>query len=209
MIAGLLIIIISPFIYFYTQMNNFNQKTNIIKKAIDEKKETYIDPIDLKVHWTENGALVTRKILSNFWTNGDQDSLVGDEVILGINNNRVYKNYSRDKFVAHVQEQIDQGKCWCGERKEYRDKGCTKDHHMKYHMKEKYFYRLNIKEVKEDIFNEKGRYMFRSKITIYCYKQIYNPATETYGDLIEIGYEEYKKLGGEYTALDFIVKHIK
>ena len=43
MIAGLLIIIIFPFIYFYTQMDNFNQKTDVIKRAIDEKKYYYCD----------------------------------------------------------------------------------------------------------------------------------------------------------------------
>ena len=56
MIVGLLIIIIFPFIYFHTQMNNFNQKTNTIRKAIKSEKETYYDITDGHLHWTQNGA---------------------------------------------------------------------------------------------------------------------------------------------------------
>ena len=39
MIAGLLIIIIFPFIYFYTQMDNFNQKTDVIKEQLMKRKK--------------------------------------------------------------------------------------------------------------------------------------------------------------------------
>lgn len=206
---GLIIILVFPFIYFYTQMNNLNQKTDAIKKAVVEGKETYIDPLTGKMCWSENGALITRTKLSNFWKNGYQDSLAGDEVIMDLNTQKIYKNYSKEKYMAHIQEQINQGKCWCGERKEYRDKDYTIDSTIKFHMIDKYLYRLRIKEVTEDIFNEKGRYTFRSKITIYCYKQVYNPVTQKYEDEKEIGYKEYKELGGNYTALDFIIKHIK
>ena len=45
-------------------------------------------------------------------------------------------------------------------------------------------------------------------ITIFCYKQIYNPLTRRYGDKIEIGYTEYQKLGGEEKIQDFIVRHM-
>ena len=153
-------------------------------------------------------SVVLNPVLISIWKPGDQDSLPGDEVILGLNNNKVYRNYSREKFVAHVQEQIDQGKCWCGERKEYRDKGCLKDHHMKFHMKEKYFYQLDTHKTSEAIYNEKGRYIGKNKLTVYCYKEIYDSSTKKYGEKKEIGYEEYKKLGGEYNALDFIVRHM-
>lgn len=205
---GLIIIIIFPFIYFYTQMNNFNEKTGTIRKAIDEGKETYIDPIDYKMHWTENGALVMKIKLDCLWESGNQGAIAGDDVIIDLNTHKIYRNYSKEEFEAHIQEQIDQGKCWCGERKEYRDRGCMKDYLLKYHMEDKYFYRLNKKETRETIRNKKGRAL-KDKFTIYCYKQIYNPTTKRYDEEIEIGYKEYRKLGGEYKAPNYMIKHMK
>jgi hypothetical protein len=208
MIAGLLIIIVFPFIYFYTQMNNFNQKTDIIRTAINEGKETYIDPLTGKMHWTENGAVVSRIKLNMFWKPGDQNSLPGDEVLIDLNTDKIYRNYSREKFIAHVEKQIEQGKCWCGARKEFRDRGYLKDEYLKYHIKGLYFYRLMIDKISKPIYNRKeknGAY----EITLYCYQQIYNPATKKYGDKKEIGYQEYKKLGGKYEAQDFIIRHIE
>lgn len=208
MIAGLLIVIIFPFIYFYTQMDNFNQKTDIIKKAIDNEKETYIDPLTGKMHWTKNGALVTKTKLNMFWKLGEQDSLPGDEVLIDLNTGKIYKNYSREKFAAHVQEQIKQGRCWCGARKEFRDRGYLKDKYLKYHMKGLYFYRLITDKATCPIYDQKGKYI-SNKIILYCYKQIYNPATKKYENQTEIGYKEYKRLGGEYTALDFIIRNME
>lgn len=206
---GLLIIIIFPFIFYYTQINNLNKKTISIRKAVKEGKETYIDPIDYKMHWTENGALVRKMKLNSLWKPGDQDSLPGDEVIIDLNTNKIYKNFSKEKFITHIQEQIDKNKCWCGERKEFRDKGCAKDHHLKYHMKERYFYKLETNKTCETIYGKNGRPTNRSKLTFYCYKLIYNPLTKRYGDKIEIGYNEYQKLGGEEKIQDFIVKHME
>ena len=206
---GLIIILVFPFVFFYTQMNNLNKKTGAIKKAMDEGKETYIDPIDYKMHWTENGALVMRTKLHYLWKPGDQDAIAGDEVIIDLNTNKIYRNYSREKFKVHIQEQIDQGKCWCGERKEFRDRGYSRDYLLKYHMKDKYFYSLEKKETRETIRDKRGRNTFKDKIIIYCYKQLYNPVTRRYGEKIEIGYKEYKELGGEYKALDFIIRHIE
>lgn len=207
MVAGLLIIIVFPFIYFYTQMNNFNQKTGAIRTAINEKKETYIDPLTGKMHWTENGALVVRTELSPFWDLKNQNGLPGDEVLINPNTQRIYKNYSREKYIAHVQEQKRQGKCWCGERKEYRDKGYLKDHNIKFHMKEKYYYRLSVHKVREPIYNKNKKYTFNNKLIIYCYREIYDLKNKKYKAKQEIGYREYKKLGGEYNAQDFIIKH--
>ena len=192
MIAGLLIIIIFPFIYFYTQMDNFNQKTDVIKRAIDEKKETYIDPLTGKMHWTKNGALVTKTKLNMFWKSGEQDSLPGDEVLIDLNTDKIYRNYSREKFIAHVQEQKKQGKCWCGARKEFRDKGYLKDKFLKYHMTGLYFYKLEHNMIREI---QKGK--LERKITIHCYQIIYNPTTKTYNEKHEIDYIQYKNLGGE------------
>lgn len=208
MIAGLLIIIIFPFIYFYTQMDNFNQKTDVIKRAIDEKKEIYIDPLTGKMHWTKNGALVTKTKLNMFWKSGEQDSLPGDEVLIDLNTDKIYRNYSREKFMAHVEKQIEQGKCWCGARKEFRDRGYLKDEYLKYHIKGLYFYRLMINKISKPIYDRKEKYG-TYEITLYCYQQIYNPATKKYGDKIEIGYKKYKELGGEYTATDFINIHME
>lgn len=205
---GLLIIIILPFIFYYTQIKNLNKKTTSIRKALKEGNETYIDPVDYKMRWTENGALVRKMKLNSLWKPGDQDSLPGDEVIIDLNTNKIYRNYSKEKFIAHVQEQINNNKCWCGERKEFRDRGCSKDYYMKYHMKEKYFYRLESNKTYETIYGKNGRSTNKHKITIFCYKQIYNPLTRRYGDKIEIGYTEYQKLGGEEKIQDFIVRHM-
>ena len=209
MIVGLIIVLVFPFIYFYTQMNNFNEKTSAIREAINEGSEIYIDPVDHKIHWTKNGALVTRTKLGILWRPGEQNSLSGDEVIIDLDTHKIYKNYSREKYIAHIQEQKRQGKCWCGERKTFRDKGYSKDSFMKYHLIDKYFYRLNNKITREPIYNEKGRYMFENILTIYCYKQIYDLINRRYKDEEEIGYSEYKRLGGEYNAQDFIIKHIE
>ena len=62
--VGLLIIIIFPFIFYYTQINNLNKKTTSIRKALKEGNETYIDPVDYKMRWTENGALVRKMKLN-------------------------------------------------------------------------------------------------------------------------------------------------
>lgn len=205
---GLIIILVFPFIYFYRQMNRFNKKTSTIRKAIKEGKEIYIDPIDYKMHWTENGALVMKIKLDCLWKPGNQGAIAGDDVIIDLNTRKIYKNYSKEEFEAHIQKQIDQGKCWCGERKEYRNRGCMKDYLLKYHMKDKYFYRLNKKETRETIRNKKGRAL-KDKFTIYCYKQIYNPTTKRYDKEIEIGYKEYRELGGEYKAPNYMIKHIE
>lgn len=207
MIVGLLIIIIFPFIYFYTQMNSFNQKTDAIRTAINEKKETYIDPLTGKMHWTENGALVMKIKLDYLWKPGDQGAIAGDNVIIDLNTRKIYRNYSKEEFEVHIQEQINQGKCWCGERKEYRDRGCMRDYLLKYHMKDKYFYKLNKKETRETIRDKRGRAL-QDKFTIYCYKQIYNPTTKRYDEKIEIGYKEYRELGGEYKAPVYMIKHM-
>lgn len=209
MIVGLIIILVFPFIFFYTQMNKLNNKTSAIKKAMDEGKETYIDPIDYKMHWTENGALVMKQKLGCIWKPGDQGAIAGDEVIIDLNTNKIYRNYSREKFVAHIQEQMDQGKCWCGERKEFRDRGCSRDYLLKYHMRDKYFYRLEKKETRETIRDKRGRNTFKDKITIYCYKQLYNPVTRRHSEKTEIGYKEYRELGGEYKAPDFMIRHME
>lgn len=207
MIVGLIIILVFPFIYFYTQMSNLNSKTSAIKKAINEGKETYIDPLTGKMHWTKNGALVTQTKLDFLWKIGDQQSIPGDEVIIDLNTRKIYRNYSREKFQMHIQNQINQGKCWCGERQEYRDRGYSKDYLLKYHMKDKYFYRLDKKEICETIRDKRGRAL-KHKFTIYCYKQIYNPVTRRYNEKTEISYEEYRKLGGEYKAADYVIRHI-
>lgn len=207
MIVGLIIILVFPFIYFYTQMNNLNSKTSAIKKAIDEGKETYIDPLTDKMHWTKNGALVTQTKLDFLWKPGDQGGIAGDDVIIDLNTRKIYRNYSREKFQTHIQNQINQGKYWCGERQEYRDRGYSKDYLLKYHMKDKYFYRLDKKEICETIRDKRGRAL-KDKFTIYCYKQIYNPVTRRYNEKTEISYEEYRKLGGEYKAADYVIRHI-
>lgn len=194
---GLIIILVFPFIYFYTQMNRFNEKTGNIRKAIEEGKETYYDYTTGKTHWTANGAVVKRISLpySN-WKPGYQDTYYKDDVILGLNDGKIYRNFSKEEFAKHVQKQIDEGKCWCGERQEYRDYGCWRDERTKYHMKDKYFYRLKIKTKSEFVCNNKARTNITTKYTVFCYKNIYNPKTKTFGDDIPITYKEYRELGG-------------
>ena len=171
MIAGLLIIIIFPFIYFYTQMNNFNQKTNTIRKAIKSEKETYYDITDGHLHWTQNGDAVM------YWTWAHQersDVIKGDEVICNLKMNKIYKNLTQERYKSHIQFQIDTGKCWCYERHEYNNP-IKNDLTLRYHIEDKYFYYL-IKESKDD------------RLRLYCKKNT--------GEKRQINFEEYIRLGG-------------
>lgn len=141
MIIGFLIIIIFPFIYFYTQMNNLNTKVSSIREAIDKGQETYIDPLTGKTHWTENGEQVIWTEILSVEKNIPEGCIVGDRVLRGVKSRKVYKNRSREQFQAHIQRQINDGKIWCWERNEYNNKD-NKDYGLRYNMKDKYFYRL-------------------------------------------------------------------
>ena len=141
MIIGFLVIIIFPFIYFYTQANKLGQKTSSIKKAMDEGKETYTDTVDMCTRWTETGEKVYRSIWHYHKTHPEQDAIEGDDVLFGLNTYRVYRNYTKERFVEHVQRQIDSGKCWCFERAAF-NQNSSKDYVLRYNMKEKYFYHL-------------------------------------------------------------------
>lgn len=209
MIAGLLIIIIFPFIYFYTQMNKFNQKTDIIRTAINEGKEIYIDPLTGKMHWTENGEQV---VLTSILSVGNkiQGCIPGDKVLQGVKTGRVYKNFSYKDFEAHVKKQLNNKEIWCAERKHYRDGGWYNDSGMKYHMQDKYLYCLESKikwvtHVKQHP-NDTG---YKDGIAYY-YKRLFNQATNNYyQNRIEITYDEYIKLGGRNRQPEFIIQHMK
>lgn len=172
MIIGFLIIIIFPFIYFYTQANNFGKKTSAIKKAMDEGRETYIDTVDMCERWLATGE----KVYHCKWvytTIKTEDAIEGDNVLMGLDTHRVYRNYSKESFIKHVQSQIDNGECWCWERHAYNEKA-PKDYYLHYNMKEKYFYRLRWDSDTHD----------------YCIE--YDNTDKK--DIIT--YERYKELGG-------------
>ena len=173
MIVGLLIILVFPFIYFYIQMNNFNQKTDAIRTAINEKKETYIDPLTSKMHWTENGEQVIWTEILPVERNIPEGCIVGDKVLRGVKTGRVYKNKSYERYKEHIQWQLDHGECWCFERHAYNKKNQT-DYDLRYHMIGKYFYSLQ----------------FDWNIHEYCiiYKDTQKKEI--------INYDEYEKLGG-------------
>lgn len=207
---GLIIIMVLPFIYFYTQMNKLNNKTSAIKKAMDEGKETYIDPIDYKMHWTENGALVMKQKLNSLLRPGDRGAIAGDEVIIDLNTHKIYKNYSKEEFEMHIQKQINNNEVWCAERKHYRDGGWYNDSGMKYHMKDKYFYRLESKVIWTDHVKQHPNDTGYKDGTVYCYKQLFNSSTNNYyRDKNEITYDEYIKLGGNKIQPDFIIRHMR
>lgn len=169
---GLIIIIVFPFMFFYTQMNNLNRKTSAIKKAIDKEKETYIDPIDMCERWTATGE----KVYRGKWvykTIKTEDAIEGDDVLFGLNTYKIYRNYSKEKYIADIQWQIDHGRCWCWERHAFNNKN-KKDYHLHYHMKGKYFYRLN--------WDDK---------THNYYIEYYNNGKKEI-----INYEKYRELGG-------------
>lgn len=170
---GLIIILIFPFIYFYTQMCNLNSKTNAIKKAMDEGKETYIDPLTGKMHWTENGEQVIWTEILSVEKNIPEGCIVGDKVLQGVKSKKIYKNKSREQFHIHVQKQLDAGKIWCWERNEYNNKN-NKDNSLRYNMKDKYFYSL---------------YWDWNSISYYIR---YNNT----GEKESITFERYKELGG-------------
>lgn len=170
MIAGFLIIFLFPFAFLFTQLNNMNTKTEAIKKAMAEGKETYFDPIDCCERWLETGE----KIIRCKWGYNDNNNAVkNDSVLLGVKTNRIYKNYTKERFLAHIQKQKDEGKCWCIERHKFAD-GKTGDIATKYNFKEKYFYFLTwdstyfLKKIKDNVIYER----------------------------IPISFERYKELGG-------------
>lgn len=169
---GLIIIIIFPFIYFYAQMNNLNQKTDAIRTAINEKKETYIDPLTGKMHWIENGEQVIWTEILSVEKNIPDGCIIGDKVLRGIKTGKIYKNKSYEKFVAHVQRQINNEEIWCWERHSYNEDRV--DYNLKYNIKEKYFYFLTFDWNTHD----------------YCI--IYNDTKKKE----KITYEKYKELGG-------------
>lgn len=172
MIVGLLIIIIFPFIYFYTQINNFNQKTGAIKKAINEEKEVYIDPLTGKMHWTENGEQVIWTEILSVEQNIPKGCIVGDKVLRGVKTDKIYKNQNYEDFVAHVQRQINNGEIWCWERHSYN--GDRADYNLKYHIKEKFLY----------------YFIFDWNTHNYCI--VYNDTKKKE----IISYKKYKELGG-------------
>ena len=142
MVIGFLIIIIVPFVFYYTQINNLNQKVVIIKKAINERKETYIDTVDMCERWTATGEKVyhCKWVYTAIKT---EDAIEGDDVLMGLNSHKVYRNYSKERFIQHIQWQIDNGLCWCWDRSAYNKKN-NADSDLKYHLKEKYFYYLGL-----------------------------------------------------------------
>lgn len=200
-----LLMIFFSFFFFFTQYKKLNHKLSVIKQAMNDKKEVYLDPIDWKMHYSGNGAIVMYTYLPYNWEYGKQNSLPGDKVLLGCKDNIVYINYSKRDFIKHIQEQKNNGRVWCGERKEYRDHGCWKDNLLKYHMTDKYFYKLSHYIIRSTEYNQKGG----KDATIYCYKMIYDPRTRQNGSEIEIGYNEYIKLGGEKEVSDCVHRHIK
>lgn len=169
---GLIIILVFPFAFFYTQINKLDDKTNAIKKAINKEKETYLDTVDMCTRWTTTGEKVYRCkwVYTHIKT---KDAVEGDDVLIGLNSYRIYRNYSKENFLNHIQNQINNNKCWCYERSAY-NKNSNKDYILRYNMKDKYFYYLGWD-------NETHNY-----IIIY------------YGTNKKeiITYERYKELGG-------------
>lgn len=189
MIVGLIIILVFPFIYFYTQMNNLNSKTSAIKKAIDEGKETYYDSTDGFLHWTKNGE----KVIDCVWGYAENnDAIVGDQVLIGAKSHHVYKNYTKEKFKYHIQTQIDCGYCWCYERHTYNEE-FRGDLALRYHMKGKYFYYLIKEEHKSSNYDD-------NRLYLYCEKNT--------GKRRKISFEEYIQLGGsELTEIEYKKKN--
>jgi len=171
---GLIIILVFPFIFFYTQINNLNQKTGAIKKAMDEGKETYTDTINMCERWTETGEQVYNTVWHYCKTHPEQDAIDGDQVLMGLKTYRVYKNYSKEKFIKHIQWQKDHDECWCYERVAFNEKEKNLDFKLKYHMTKQFFYRL------------------RFDFTTHHYYIWYNGSDKK--EIID--YDTYKKLGG-------------
>lgn len=173
MIIGFLIIIIFPFIFFYTQVNNLGKKTNAIKEAIEEGKETYIDTVDMCERWTATGEKVYHTTWHYCKTRPEQDAIDGDKVLMGLNTFTVYKNYSKESYIADIQWKIDHEICWCWERHAFNEKK-KEDCLLHYHMKDKYFYRLGWDNTTHN----------------YCITYHSTDNKEI------ISYEKYKELGG-------------
>ena len=175
MITGLLIIIVFPFIYFYAQMNNFNQKTDVIRTAINEGKEIYIDPVTNKMHWTETGEQVVWTEILSIEKNIPNGCVIGDKVLRGIKTGYIYRNQSIEEFNQHVQRQINNNKCWHYGRTAYNKKEIN-DNDLRYHIKNNYYYYLG--------------WSWDMKSYYICFYD--NNAKK----IKKITFAEYKKLGG-------------
>lgn len=186
---GLIIILVFPFIFFYTQMNRFNEKTDTIRKAIKEEKETYYDVTDGHLHWTETGEIVVRWR----WAYADREDVIkGDDVIYGEKSKRIYRNFTKEKFVNHVQNQMDLGYCWCYERHAYNQK-FRNDITLRYHMKDNYFYYLIKEEHKSTNYDD-------NRLYLYCERNT--------GEKRKITFKEYIQLGGsELTEIEYKKKN--
>lgn len=194
MAIGFLIIIIFPFVFYYTQINNLNQKINTIKKAMKEEKETYIDSLTGKTHWTGNGEQVIRTTVNKLGKI-PEGCIGGDRILQGVNSGKVYRNYSYENYVKYVQSQIDEGKCWCLERSAFTNSNSD----LKYNIIEKYFYTLDKKKEYEfyDITCPSGRIVHEAKAFYIYYLNKVITLKPHKIEIIEINEEEYKKLGGK------------
>lgn len=206
MAVAFLLIIIFPFFFYFTQLKNLNTKINVIKKAIDKKEDTFIDPMNGRLCSTKTGEPVKRTYIYLI-DPSIKECIVGDQVLRGINTGRIYKNYSYEEYKAHIAKQIEKEECWCGERKCFRDHGYIRDFHIKYHMNDKYYYILES-EIKRTPLG-KGKFGDGSQTTVYCYKIIIDPKTKAKNEKIEITFKEYKKLGGERTITQNTIEHLK
>lgn len=186
---GLIIILVFPFIFFYTQMNNFNEKTGNIRKAIEEGKETYYDTTDGFLHWTANGD---RVIHCTWWYDEGNGTIKGDKVLMGAKSHHIYKNYTQEKFTSHVQSQINHNCCWCYERHAYNEE-FRNDITLRYHMKDKYFYYLIKEEHRSANYDD-------NRLYLYCERNT--------GEKRKITFEEYIQLGGsELTEIEYKKKN--
>lgn len=206
MAVAFLLIIIFPFIFYFIQLKNLNTKINVIKKAIDKKEDTFIDPMNGRLCSTKTGEPVKRTYIYLI-DPSVKECIVGDQVLRGMNSGRIYKNYSYEEYKAHIAKQIEKEECWCGERKCFRDHGYCRDYHIKYHINDKYFYFLES-EIKWTP-RGKGKFGEGNEGKIYCYKIIVNPITKAKIGKTEISYKEYKKLGGEIIITKNIIEHLQ
>lgn len=206
MVIAFLLMLILPFVFYFTQLKNINAKINAIKKAIEKKEDTFLDPTDGKTYSTKTGEQVRLTYIYSF-TPPSKEYIAGDKVLKGINTGRIYRNYSCEKYIEHIKKQIEKGECWCGERKCFRDHGYVRDFHIKYHMNDKYYYILES-EIKRTPLG-KGKFGDGSQATVYYYKIIIDPKTKAENEKIEITFKEYKKLGGERTITQNTIEHLK
>lgn len=187
---SILLLLFLIFYIYYTYISSakgLSDKVSKIQKAIKEGKDTYMDE-KYRMRSTETGEIVVESKVFDKWPPHCKErygAVDGDVVLYGAKTYRVYRNYTHERYLQHIQRQLDAGKVWCFERKSWS--GLDK-RNIRFHMNEKYIYYLDEETTQTRI--DWCKYDVIHKY--YLYKLINGTYIKQ-----EIDKDLYKELGGK------------